>query len=381
MELHNRDINHLCSSTTATIALQLELKVVVVVGANNVNAAEPAIQHAKTPNVFLVLDISSRVVVVVWANFVIAADPEIQHAYTTNDHLVLEIIDEVFSSHRPHSVPNRIVSTTRSEKSTTTRHRDANTPAAQVCRRRARDHDSCSGSDGPTIQRDCERHHIELRNWSCEHENPSVLPARDWVCQIHTHKTGMSTTLSMNWTWGTSKFSYDMNSKILLVQAMMPSIWASARVDDERTRKGTLPLSTSSAATRKSVLPPLLPLPPFPSGGRGRVPSSILGIHPGADLFHRLLHHPPPLLLPLLLLLGKRLLEEEADCAAVDTIVITRETMARQRRHSGSHVTDRDCPHLHPPAPRARRGATQLSWPSSVPVGLRTRLGLPSSSP
>ena len=34
MELHNRDNDHLCSSTTATIALQLELKVVVVVGAN-----------------------------------------------------------------------------------------------------------------------------------------------------------------------------------------------------------------------------------------------------------------------------------------------------------------------------------------------------------
>ena len=75
------------------------------------------------------------------------------------------------------------------------------------------------------------------------------------------------------------------------------------------------------------------------------MPSSILGIHPGADLLHRLLHQPPPLLLPLLLLLGKRLLDEEADC---DAIVITRETMARQRRHSGSHVTDRDCPPLHP---------------------------------
>ena len=92
MELHNRDIDHLCSSTTATIALQLELKVVVVVGANNVNAAEPVIQHAKKLNVFLVLVISSRVVVVVWANFVIAADLEIQHAYTTNDLLVLEIL-------------------------------------------------------------------------------------------------------------------------------------------------------------------------------------------------------------------------------------------------------------------------------------------------
>ena len=75
VEQHNRDIDHLCSSTTATIALRLELEVVVVVGANNVVAAEPAIQHAKTPNVLL----------------------------------VLEIIDDVFSSHRPHAVRNRIV--------------------------------------------------------------------------------------------------------------------------------------------------------------------------------------------------------------------------------------------------------------------------------
>ena len=104
-----------------------------------------------------------------WANIVIAAEPVIQHAYTPNELLVLEIIEEVISSHQFHTVPNRIVGTIRS-KTTTTRHRDANTPAAHVCRR-ARDHDSCSGSDGPTIGRDCERHHIELRNWSCEHEN------------------------------------------------------------------------------------------------------------------------------------------------------------------------------------------------------------------
>ena len=130
----------------------------------------------------LVLQLEPGIVVVVWAKNVIAAEPVIQHAYTPNELLVLEIIEEEISSHRLHTVPNRIVSTTRS-KTTTTRHRDANTPAAHVCRRRARDHDSCSGSDGPTIERDCERHNIELRNWSCEHENPSVLPARDWVCQ------------------------------------------------------------------------------------------------------------------------------------------------------------------------------------------------------
>ena len=93
--------------------------------------------------------------------YVVAADPAIQHANTPNVLLVLEIIDRVFSSHRPHAVPNRIVSTIRSETSTTTRHRDANTTAAHwgrrvraICRRSARGHDSCSGNDGTTIQRD-----------------------------------------------------------------------------------------------------------------------------------------------------------------------------------------------------------------------------------
>ena len=43
---------------------------------------------------------------------------------------MLEIIDEEFSSYRLHTVPNRIVSTTRREKATNTRHRDANTRAA-----------------------------------------------------------------------------------------------------------------------------------------------------------------------------------------------------------------------------------------------------------
>ena len=35
------------------------------------------------------------IVVVVWANFVNAAEPEIQHANTPNELLVLEIIEEV----------------------------------------------------------------------------------------------------------------------------------------------------------------------------------------------------------------------------------------------------------------------------------------------
>ena len=47
-------------------------------------------------------------------------------------------------------------------------------------------------------KKDCERHQGGHRNWSCEHERPSVLPARDWVCQIHTHtkaKLGWQTQL------------------------------------------------------------------------------------------------------------------------------------------------------------------------------------------
>ena len=57
----------------------------------------------------LVLQLEPGIVVVVWANFVNAADPVIQHADTPNVFLVLKIRDDVFSSHRPHAVPNRIV--------------------------------------------------------------------------------------------------------------------------------------------------------------------------------------------------------------------------------------------------------------------------------
>ena len=77
----------------------------------------------------LVLQLEPGRIVVVWTNIVNAAEPVIQHAYTPDELLVLEIIEDVFSSHRPHTVPNRIVSTTR-RKTTTTRHRDANTLAA-----------------------------------------------------------------------------------------------------------------------------------------------------------------------------------------------------------------------------------------------------------
>ena len=46
------------------------------------------------------------------------------HTHPTNS-WYSEIIEEIFSSHRLHLVPNRIVSTIRRAESTTTRHRDA----------------------------------------------------------------------------------------------------------------------------------------------------------------------------------------------------------------------------------------------------------------
>ena len=44
----------------------------------------------------LVLQLEPGIVVVVWANIVIAAEPVIQHAYTPNDLLKLEVLDSVF---------------------------------------------------------------------------------------------------------------------------------------------------------------------------------------------------------------------------------------------------------------------------------------------
>ena len=119
------------------------------------------------------LQLEPEIDVIVVINLVVAAEPEIQHANTPNEPLVLEIIGRI-SRHRLHTVPNRIVSTICS-KTTTTQHRDANTPAAQEAAR-TRGHDNSSGNDGITIPRDCERHHGKLRNWSCEHENRLNFP-------------------------------------------------------------------------------------------------------------------------------------------------------------------------------------------------------------
>ena len=73
----------------------------------------------------LVLQLEPGIVVVVWAKIVIAGDPVIEHANTPNDERVLDVIDGVFSLHRHNAVPCRTTSTTRRETFTTTRHRKA----------------------------------------------------------------------------------------------------------------------------------------------------------------------------------------------------------------------------------------------------------------
>ena len=91
----------------------------MVVGANSVVAADP-----DAPKVHLVLEVNDGIFPFIGnatqsscsclGKCVVAAEPAIQHANTPNDHLELEIIDSVFSSQRPDTVPNRIVSTIRS---------------------------------------------------------------------------------------------------------------------------------------------------------------------------------------------------------------------------------------------------------------------------
>ena len=63
----------------------------------------------------LVLQLEPGIVVVVWANIVIAAEPAIQQANTPNVLLVLEIIDEVFSSPSVSRCPKQNRKTIRSE--------------------------------------------------------------------------------------------------------------------------------------------------------------------------------------------------------------------------------------------------------------------------
>ena len=47
---------------------------------------------------------------------------------------------------------------------------------------------------GAYCHRDCEGHHGRFHSWSRGHENPTELPPRDWVCQIHTHTKATDTT-------------------------------------------------------------------------------------------------------------------------------------------------------------------------------------------
>ena len=153
VEQHNSDIDHLCSSTTATIALQLELDVVVVVGANNVNAAEPTIQHAKTPRLLS----------------------------TGNNRQC------IFQSSASRC-PKQNHKTIRSETSTTTRHRDAYTPAAGQSA--DEEHEVTTVAVATMVQPfkgTVNDTTVGSASGAVNTKIPAVLPVRDWVCQIHTH--------------------------------------------------------------------------------------------------------------------------------------------------------------------------------------------------
>ena len=118
--------------------------------------------------------------------------------------------------------------------------------------------------------------------------------------------------------------------------------------------------------TRKSTLPPLLPLPPPPRGRGGGdkayplTPCCPLGLserqvvadpvieqlHLRLELRLLLIRHlfPPLLLLLLLLLPGQSLLEEELHRAGVHCLSSSvRQQRCGEERPRGSHVTDRDC--------------------------------------
>ena len=174
---------------TATLVCQLETRITVqknlpLLTATLAVQPEPGITvqiHLPLLTATLVCQLETGIVVVVGANLVVVAETVIQHAYTPNDPLVLEIIGRI-SSHRLQTVPNRIVSTTGEKKpppqdittQTLPRHMGQRRQGCLPTKRT-----KSSGNDGTSIQRDCERHHGELHNWSCEHKCANVLPARE----------------------------------------------------------------------------------------------------------------------------------------------------------------------------------------------------------
>ena len=114
-----------------------------------------------------------EVVVIVGANLVVAGDPVIQHAYAPDVLLELEVLDGVLSRHRLHAVPKRIECAIGSETFTTTQHRDANTPlhigVTKLVQSADAEHVVTTASvvnDGASCQRDCEGHRGRFRNWS-----------------------------------------------------------------------------------------------------------------------------------------------------------------------------------------------------------------------
>ena len=157
--------------------LQLDPGKEEVVSANIVNA----IQHAKTTQrIFNQRPHADPYRIISTVRIETSTTTRHRDAYTP---AAGQPVDEMMlENYRLHTVPNRIVSTTRREKTTNTRHRDADTPAAHgpaesgLCRRRVRSHDKRSGNDGVTIQKDCEQHHGGLRNGAVNTNAPLYFP-------------------------------------------------------------------------------------------------------------------------------------------------------------------------------------------------------------
>ena len=299
----------------------------------------------------------NREVVVVGANNVVAADPVIQHANTPNELLVLEIIDEVISSHRLHTVPNRIVSTTRS-KTTTTRHLDANTLAAP-------EHSGDEEYEVTTI--------VVATMVQPSKGTVNDITVGSATGAVDTHIATYQTACIQCRSKHCAEYGDDHEDERRVKFFQKP---CARYIVTSKTSTASEPLSvsTTSAArkrggTRRPPLPPLLPLPSLSTGGRGGArheahpapPRCFFSRRGGtvADatvdhqhlflelrlpllLLLRLLHQPLCRLLLISLALQERLRQEELHSRGVQGVATTQNRLCEEV-HRGSHVTDRGC--------------------------------------
>ena len=123
---------------------------------------------------------------VVGANIANAAEPVIEHADAPKVLLVQEVNDGVFpfigiATQRESYAPSGVKLPPSHDMAT-------QAPALHIgVAESVQSADAGNGIDGASCQRDCEGHHGRFHSWSRGHARPAVLPARDWICQIHAH--------------------------------------------------------------------------------------------------------------------------------------------------------------------------------------------------